>query len=97
MKTQCFKHQYVFLMRPGETAYLQQTADVFAFGSITVTAFLEEDVPALAARYIEVIQMATRRQARANGYDAFLDIVVRNNGHDGAIDEFVTYTSVVTP
>ncbi|MFP2961647.1 hypothetical protein ACLEPN_28545 [Myxococcus sp. 1LA] len=73
-----------------------------AAGSINVTVHTVEAVNGLAPRYAEVIQMATRRQIRAGGgYEALLDIVVRNNGHVGGpgtgFGEWAAYTSVITP
>ncbi|HEU5035881.1 MAG TPA: hypothetical protein VFT70_02670 [Nocardioides sp.] len=100
MGTICFKNYVTFFIPASGTAYFAQGPDDRFHGAVTVTVHPTEGVGGLATRYLEVRQMATRRQIRpAGAYDTFLDIVVRNNAPVGGtgVSSWVVYTSVVTP
>jgi hypothetical protein len=102
MPTTCLVNHHTNLIPLDGTFYfVLGPDDRFAFGTMNVTCHAVEGVAGLTPRYLEVIQMATRRQARTGGYDALLDVVVRNNGHVGTgaslVSEWVSYTSVITP
>ncbi|WP_223638032.1 hypothetical protein [Corallococcus sp. EGB] len=100
---QCFRNHFVaWIPLDGTYYYVLGPDSRLATGSINVTVHAVEAVDGLATRYVEVIQMATRRQSRSGGgYDSMLDIVVRNNGHVGGsgtgFSEWDAYTSVITP
>lgn len=103
MGTLCFRNHAVAWIPPDGTLYFAMGPDDrLAAGSINMTVHTVEAVDGLATRYVEVVQMATRRQARSGGgYETLLDIVVRNNAHVGGagtgFSEWVAYTSVITP
>lgn len=103
MGVQCFRNNmYVWIPLDGILYFILGPDSRLATGAITVTVHTIESVNGLPPRYAEIIQMATRRQSRAGGgYEALLDLVVRNNGHVGGsgtgFGEWVVYTSVITP
>jgi hypothetical protein len=102
MATICFRNHLVAWIPPDGTFYYQYGPDPrLGSGAINVTIHTTEGVGGLAPRYVEVVQMATRRQDSSSGYQSFLDIVVRNNAHVGGpgtgFSEWDAYTSVVTP
>jgi hypothetical protein len=78
-------------------------ADAFATGAITVTAIPTQFAPGGKPMFIEVVQMATRKEGVfGGGANFFLDIVVRNNSHVGApeestIEKYDVFVSVVQP
>jgi hypothetical protein len=77
--------------------------DIFSSGAITVTAHPTKFGPGpQVAQYMEVVQMATRREVSLGGASFYLDLVVRNNSHVGQSDaasiaSFDAFISVVTP
>jgi hypothetical protein len=77
--------------------------DAFATGAITVTAIPTQFAPGGKPMFIEVVQMATRKEGEFGGSQHFfLDIVVRNNSHVGTpeestIEKYDVFVSVVKP
>jgi hypothetical protein len=82
----------------------------FATGAITVTAIPTRFAPGGKPMFIEVVQMATRKEQGVVGPGVgiggisqfFLDIVVRNNSHVGTpeestIERYDVFVSVVKP
>lgn len=79
-------------------------SDAFATGAITVTAIPAQFAPGGKAMFIEVVQMATRKEpgGLGGGSRFFLDIVVKNNSHVGTAEEstiqkYDVFVSVVKP
>lgn len=78
-------------------------SDAFATGAITVTAIPTQFAPGGNAMFIEVVQMATRKESGAGGHPRFfLDIVVKNNSHVGTpqastIQKYDVFVSIVKP
>ena len=88
----------------GTSFFTLGPADVFAGGAITVTAHprIFGEGAGLAAMFMEVVQMATRKSISLGGGGFFIDVVVRNNSHVGTgeasiIEKYDVHVSVVTP
>jgi hypothetical protein len=104
--TSCFVYSDNVTIPPdGTLSFEVGPSDDYASGAITVTAIPTggELIAPPFAFYLEVVQIATRRQQHYETGDVtfWLDVVVRNNSHENAdasiITSFDVYVSVVKP
>lgn len=87
----------------GTSYFFLGPLDIYRGGAITVTAHPREfGSGPLTGMYMEVVQIATRKETSLGGQSFYLDIVVKNNTHQGAagattIKNYDVYVAVASP